>query len=55
MEKDINMIINIEPNEAHLLVKLVEALIQEWSLTIQKKEKLMNNLKTKIEKANLKK
>jgi len=55
MEKDINMIINIEPNEAHLLVELVEALIQEWYIDDPKKEKLMNNLKTKIEKANLKK
>ena len=55
MEKDINMIINIEPNEAHLLVELVEALIQEWYIDDPKKEKLMKNLKTKIEEANLKK
>lgn len=30
MEKDVNVIIDIEPDEAELLIKLIETLIQDW-------------------------
>ena len=30
MEKDINLIIDVEPKEAKLLVQLIEMLFEEW-------------------------
>lgn len=30
MEKDINLIIDVEPNEARLLINLIELLLKEW-------------------------
>lgn len=30
MEKDINLIVDIEPDEAHKLIKLIELLLQQW-------------------------
>lgn len=30
MEKDINIIVDVEPNEAQMLIELVEMLFQEW-------------------------
>jgi Domain of unknown function (DUF4145) len=30
MEKDINVIVDVEPNEAYLLIELIEILLKEW-------------------------
>ena len=30
MEKDINLLINVEPNEAYLLIQLIKLLFEEW-------------------------
>ncbi len=30
MEKDINLIIDVEPKEAYLLIQLIELLFEEW-------------------------
>lgn len=33
MEKDINLIIDVDPNEAELLINLIEILIKDWYIT----------------------
>ena len=38
MEKDVNEIIDIEPEEAKLLIKLIENLIQDWYIARHKRE-----------------
>jgi len=38
MEKDINLIIDVEPNEANLLIELIETLLQDWYITRHERE-----------------
>jgi len=45
MEKDINLIIDVEPNEAQLLIGLIEHLIDEWYVNRHEKEKKLKQLK----------
>jgi len=33
MEKDINLVIEVEPQEAQLLIGLIEILIRDWYIT----------------------
>lgn len=40
MEKDINLIIDIEPNEAQKLIKLIELLIQQWYIERHNQQQL---------------
>ncbi|SEJ08381.1 protein of unknown function [Alkalibacterium gilvum] len=40
MEKDINKIINIDPNEADKLIQLIEFLMEEWYINRHETEKL---------------
>lgn len=42
MEKDINLIIDVEPEEAGQLISLVETLLQEWYVARYVREKRMN-------------
>ena len=51
MEKDINLIIDVEPNEAEALIKLTEILIKDWYIARQERE---NNLTSVIDIANQK-
>ena len=51
MEKDINLIIDVEPNEAGALIRLIEILIKDWYIAKQERE---NNLRSVIEIANQK-
>lgn len=51
MEKDINLIIDVDPNEAELLTNLIEILLKEWYIGRHEKQK---NLK-KITEASKKK
>jgi hypothetical protein len=44
MEKDINIIIDVEPNEAQLLITLIETLINEWYVARHEREKRMNEI-----------
>ena len=39
MEKDINLIIDVEPNEAAALIKLIEILIKDWYIDKHEREK----------------
>ena len=38
MEKDINLIIDVEPNEAEARIKLIEILIKDWYIARQERE-----------------
>ena len=40
MEKDINLIIDIEPDEAQKLIKLIELLIQQWYIERHNQQQL---------------
>jgi hypothetical protein len=41
MEKDINLIIDVEPSEAKLLIGLIENLINDWYIIRQKRQESM--------------
>ena len=45
MEKDINLIIDVEPNEAQLLIELIEQLIDDWYVNRFEKEKKLRLIK----------
>ena len=40
MEKDINLIIDIDPDEAQKLIKLIELLIQQWYIERHNQQQL---------------
>jgi hypothetical protein len=44
MEKDINVIVDVEPNEAELLVGLIEFLIKDWYVARNNKEEHLKAL-----------
>lgn len=44
MEKDINTIIDVDPNEAEQLLKLIELLIDKWYIARHDEEELLNNI-----------
>ena len=56
MEKDINLIIDVEPDEAKLLIGLIETLINDWYIVKQKRkegmEKIISIARIKKEKKN---
>jgi predicted transport protein len=45
MEKDINIIIDVEPEEAQLLISLIEQLVQDWYVHRYSKQERAENLK----------
>lgn len=45
MKKDINIIINVEPEEAQLLIGLIEQLVDEWYVAREDRRKRANRLK----------
>ena len=44
MEKDVNLIIEIEPDEAKKLLRLIEMLIEKWYITRHEEEELLNEI-----------
>jgi hypothetical protein len=44
MEKDINIIVDVEPNEAELLVGLIESLIKDWYIARENKQQHLRSL-----------
>lgn len=44
MEKDINVIIDVDSNEAELLIGLIETLIEEWYIGREERQKRLNNI-----------
>lgn len=55
MEKDVNLIIDIDPGEARLLIELIESLIKEWYIDKHERKKRTAALEEKIKNANLNK
>lgn len=60
MEKDINLIINVEPEEAQLLIGLIEQLIDDWYVARDNRRKRTEQLKILVaskqkEKTDIKK
>lgn len=55
MERDISIIIDIDPDEAQILIQLIETLIQKWYIDDPKHKQRIEDLTTKAEKAKLKK
>lgn len=44
MERDINLIIDIDPDEAEKLIKLIEYLMKEWYINRYESEQLFNDI-----------
>jgi Domain of unknown function (DUF4145) len=45
MEKDINVIVDVDPGEAELLVQLLETLFEEWYVAKHEREERMKKIK----------
>jgi hypothetical protein len=50
MEKDINLIIDVEPEEANLLLELIEILFEEWYIHTHEKELKLKSIVAMAEK-----
>lgn len=46
MEKDTNIIVDIDPNEANSLIQLIELLMKEWYINREERKKLFSNIIT---------
>jgi hypothetical protein len=46
MEKDINVIVDVDTGEAELLIKLIETLFDEWYITRHERQQRMGKIKT---------
>ncbi|MGH7260331.1 MAG: DUF4145 domain-containing protein [Nitrospiraceae bacterium] len=46
MEKDINMIVDVDPDEADLMIGLVETLLREWYVAREERKKRMGAIVT---------
>jgi hypothetical protein len=44
MERDINQIVEVDPNEAQLLVELIETLVEEWYVTRHERTQRMKKV-----------
>lgn len=44
MEKDINLIVDVEPEEAELLLRLIEVLLKEWYINRYEREEHMQKI-----------
>lgn len=55
MEKDINIILDVEPNEAAMLIELIELLLNDWYINRhERQQRLQNIIDVKISKDQLK-
>jgi hypothetical protein len=50
MEHDVNLIVDVEPEEAELLIQLVETLIQDWYINRHERSKRMSALTAAAQK-----
>lgn len=55
MEKDINLIIDVDKNESQLLIELIEQLIDDWYILRHEKEKRLNKIKEMADSKKLQK
>jgi hypothetical protein len=42
MEKDINVIVDVDPGEAQLLIELIELLVKDWYVARHEREERLN-------------
>lgn len=45
MEKDVNLVIDVEPEEAGMLIWLIESLFEEWYIRCHERKRKMSDLK----------
>jgi hypothetical protein len=45
MEKDVNLIVDVDPDEARLLIELIETLFEEWYVARHDREQRMQKIK----------
>jgi hypothetical protein len=45
MERDVNIIVDVEPNEAKLLIGLIELLLKEWYVNREERRKRLEDIK----------
>ena len=55
MEKDIDVIVDVEPQEAQLLIGLIEQLVEDWYVTRETRRQRAENLKKLVEAKDEKK
>lgn len=53
MEKDINLIIEVDANEANLLIGLIESLIQDWYVARHDRQERLQSIVGVAEKKSL--
>ena len=52
MEKDVNYVVDVEPEEASLLIELIEMLFEDWYVQSYKRKERSNRAKALAEKKN---
>lgn len=52
MEKDINVIVDVEPQEADLLIGLIETLIRDWYIAREERKARLNQISQLAQKKN---
>ncbi len=52
MEQDINLIVDIEPNEAEKLITLIETLIKDWYINSHEREQRLEEIQKIVQKKN---
>jgi hypothetical protein len=55
MEKDVNVIVNVEPEEANLLIQLIEQLIEDWYVAREDKKVRAEKLRQVVQSVEEKK
>ena len=50
MEADVNLIIEIDPNEAQVLIELIEMLFEEWYVQKEQRRRKLDRLQNIAEK-----
>jgi hypothetical protein len=44
MERDIDLIVDVDPNEAELLINLIEMLFQDWYINREERKKRLQSI-----------
>lgn len=56
MEKDVNLIVDVEPEEAELLIKLIEDLFEDWYIQrYERQQRLASIVELAAEKERIRK
>lgn len=50
MEKDINLILEVDPQEARMLIELIEILLKDWYVTREERKKRLLSIKSVADK-----